>query len=73
MGIAAEYAECLAADITPDSRWRDDLGIDSIDQVNVVLKCEETFGLELPTQYLYAVETVAELAELIDSMSDGTL
>lgn len=73
ISIAAKYAECLAEDITLDSRWREDLGLDSIDDVDVVMECEETFGIELPNEYLYAIETVGELVELIESRSDGTL
>lgn len=71
--IASEYAEVLVDDISLDSKWYDDLGIDSLDGVDIVLKVEETFGIELPDQSLEHVDTVGELAELIDSLCDGTL
>lgn len=73
ISIANQFAECLTDDITLDSEWYADLGIDSLDLVEIVIKVEQTFSIELPEERLEQVKTVGQLAELIDSLTDGTL
>lgn len=62
--IIAERTDCNAADITLESRF-EDLGIDSLDTMEVLIKLEGELGKEIELQQ--KVETVAELIAVIES------
>lgn len=45
--ILKDYTEVPAEKITPQSHFRDDLGLNSLDVVNVVVAFEDEFGIEI--------------------------
>ena len=49
--------------IIPEAGFFTDLGADSIDTVELVLKIEEQFGIEIPNQ---DVEKIVKVSDLID-------
>ena len=68
--VAAQLAGVLGLpvdDITRSSRFADDLDADSIDLIEVVNKAEASFGIEVPEDQLYDIETVGEFVALIDA------
>lgn len=68
--VAAQLAGVLGLpvdDITRPSRFADDLDADSIDLIEVVNKAEAAFGIEVPEDQLYDIETVGEFAALIEA------
>jgi len=49
--------------ITPDSRFHEDIGADSLDEIQLVRSCEEAFGVAFPQQNLEQIRTVGQLAQ----------
>lgn len=62
--IIAERTDCAVADITPESRF-EDLGIDSLDTMEVLIELESEIGHEIELEQ--KVETVADLITVIES------
>lgn len=52
--------------VTPEAKFQDDLGIDSLDMFEMVMAFEETFGLEIPTEDLETITTVGELTAYVE-------
>lgn len=50
------------------SRLKEDIKLDSLDLVELVMECEEKFGVEIPEKKLYAVSTVEDIMKLIDEL-----
>jgi acyl carrier protein len=62
-----------ASDVTEDSHLVNDLGLDSLDTVELTLGLEEKFGIEIPDTELENVATVGDAATLIEKkLSVGT-
>jgi acyl carrier protein len=62
-----------ASDVTEESHLVNDLGLDSLDTVELTLGLEEKFGIEIPDTELENVATVGDAATLIEKkLSVGT-
>ena len=72
-GILANYTDVLDADVELTSLLDEDLGLDSIDRVELEMEVEKAFGIEFREGQTDGITTVGELIELITSMTDGTL
>ena len=55
------------AKITNDARFKDDLGADSLDLVEIVMTCEERFDLEIPTKAAVTLATVGDVVRYIET------
>ena len=66
--IISERTGCNAADVKPESKFAD-LGIDSLDTVELLMNLEDVIGMELELDR--KVETVAELDQFIQSKTQG--
>ena len=62
MIIADKLGKDIAS-IVPEASFFNDLGADSIDTVELILKIEEQFGIEIPNQ---DVEQIVKVSDLID-------
>ena len=71
--LLSRHTEVLDADVELSSLLDDDLGLDSIDRVELEMEAERAFGITFQEGQADAVTTVGELIELITSMTDGTL
>jgi acyl carrier protein len=65
VGVAAER-------IQPDARL-DELGIDSLDRIELVFELESAFGIEIPDSVVTQVETVGDIVDRIDAVLGGDL
>lgn len=54
--------------VSEDLRLKEDIKLDSLDLVELVMECEEKFGIEIPEQKLYKVSTVQDIMTLIDEL-----
>ncbi|MBP1599419.1 MAG: acyl carrier protein [Acidobacteria bacterium] len=63
--ITAEKLEKDVANIPPDARLREDLGVDSLTAVEIVWEIEEKFGMELPRELETSVRTVKDLVDFV--------
>jgi acyl carrier protein len=55
-------------DVTADSDIGRDLGVDSLTLMNIVMELEDFFELSIPLDRLADVETVGDLAALINEL-----
>ena len=53
--------------VTPDSKFIDDLGADSLDTVELVMAFEEKFGIEIPDDAAETILTIQNAIDFIDS------
>ena len=51
-------------EITPDSRLKNDLGLDSISLFTLISEFEERFGIQIPDEDLNSIYTVKDVAAL---------
>ena len=54
-------------EVTPNARFIDDLGADSLDTVELVMAFEEEFGIEIPDEDAEKITRVKEAVEYIES------
>jgi acyl carrier protein len=52
-------------EITPDARFIDDLGADSLDIVELIMAIEEEFELEIPDEHAERIATVGDAVAYI--------
>ena len=68
-GLAAivnEVAGTPIADITPEKSFVDDLDIDSLSMVEVVMACEDKFGVSIPDGEVKNLKTVGDAVAYIE-------
>ena len=51
-----------------DKSFKDDLGADSLDSVEIVMRLEEAFDIEIPDDAVENVETVGDVVEAIQKV-----
>ncbi|HEX8213154.1 MAG TPA: acyl carrier protein [Longimicrobium sp.] len=60
LGVEAEK-------VTPEARFVDDLGADSLDTVELVMAFEEEFGMEIPDEDAEKLQTVGDAISYIQN------
>lgn len=66
--IIEEQLHLNGVEVTEESSFKDDLGADSIDLVELVMAFEDEFGIEIPYEELEKkVKTVGDAVEFIRS------
>jgi acyl carrier protein len=53
------------AEVTPEAKFIDDLGADSLDTVELVMALEEEFGIEIPDEDAEKITTVKDATHYI--------
>ncbi len=53
--------------VTPEAKFMDDLGADSLDTVELVMAFEEEFGLEVPDEDSEKLQTVGDVIKYIEA------
>ena len=61
--IVVEHLGIDESKVTPESKFIDDLGADSLDTVELVMAFEEKFNIEIPDD---AAETILTVKDAID-------
>ena len=64
--ILAEQLELDADEITLDSSLVEDLGIDSLDFVDIVMSLEDEFDSEFPEEDMTDIKTVGDIVKYIE-------
>lgn len=64
--IVSEHLDVEEAKITDTSSFVDDLGADSLDQVELVMAFEEEFNIEIPDEAAEKIATVADAVSFIE-------
>ncbi|MBI5905864.1 MAG: acyl carrier protein [Deltaproteobacteria bacterium] len=63
--IVAEQLERDVNEVTNEASFIDDLGADSLDIVELVMKMEEEFGIEIPDEEAEKIKTVNDVVQYI--------
>lgn len=66
--LIAERNDCDPSEVTRETTFQD-LGIDSLDTVEMLMKLEDTIGVEVELDQ--KVETVGDLVDFIESKMNG--
>ena len=53
--------------VTEDAKFIDDLGADSLDQVELVMAFEEEFGVEIPDTEAEKIKTIKDVVDYIEA------
>ena len=69
--IVVEQLGVDEGEVTPKSSFVDDLGADSLDQVELVMAFEEGFDLEIPDEAAEKIRTVQDAIDYIGKHSKG--
>jgi acyl carrier protein len=56
-----------AEQIVPEARLVEDLGLDSLDAVELAIAVERKFNIEVPEEELTKLKTVADMLALVES------
>ncbi|NDF11579.1 MAG: acyl carrier protein [Proteobacteria bacterium] len=64
--IVAEHLDVDEEKISTNSSFTDDLGADSLDQVELVMAFEEEFGIEIPDDAAEKIATVEDAIKFIE-------
>ncbi|ADU51063.1 acyl carrier protein [Thermaerobacter marianensis DSM 12885] len=68
--VKAIIVEQLGVDedsVTPEARFIEDLGADSLDIVELIMALEEEFDLEIPDEDAEKIATVGDAVQYIES------
>ncbi len=65
--IIVEQLGVKEAEVTGESNFAEDLGADSLDVVELVMKFEEDFDIEIPDEDAEKIQTVQDAIEYIKS------
>lgn len=64
--ITAEKLGVDEAKVTKNASFIDDLGADSLDTVELIMKMEEEFDLDIPDEEAEALKTVSDVVKYIE-------
>ena len=64
--IISEQLGVEEAEVTPSASFVDDLGADSLDTVELVMRFEEEFGIEIPDEDAEKIQSVRDAYNYID-------
>lgn len=53
--------------ITPEAELLNDLGVNSIDLAELILRCEETFNITIEDDDLHSFTTVGDIVKFLES------
>ena len=70
--LIMEQLGVSADQITSEAFFVDDLGADSLDQVELVMAFEEEFDIEIPDEDAEKITTVREAVEYIEARQEGS-
>jgi acyl carrier protein len=66
MDIVATQLGVSKEQITPETNFVNDLGADSLDQVELVMELEEEFDINIPDDAAKKIQTVGQAVEYIE-------
>ena len=69
--IVVEHLGVDADKVTENASFIDDLGADSLDNVELVMAFEEEFGVEIPDDAAEKIQTVGQAVEFIEQNQGG--
>jgi len=68
--IVVEQLNVKPEQVTPEARFVEDLGADSLDVVELVMAFEEEFGHEIPDEEAEKLQTVGDVIKYIEELQE---
>jgi len=68
--IIVEQLSVNAEQVTPEAKFIEDLGADSLDVVELVMAFEEQFSVEVPDEDAEKLQTVGDVVKYIEEKQD---
>ena len=68
--IIVEQLGVNADQVTPEAKFIEDLGADSLDTVELVMAFEEEFGAEIPDEDAEKLQTVGDVVKYIEDRGE---
>ena len=68
--IVVEELSVDAAQVTPNATFMEDLGADSLDVVELVMRFEEEFDVEIPDEDAEKIQTVSQAVKYIEDKTE---
>ena len=69
--IIVEQLGVDESEVTPEASITDDLGADSLDQVELVMAFETEFNIDIPDEEAEKIKTVGDAVKRIDETAAG--
>jgi acyl carrier protein len=70
--IVVEQLGVKPEQVTPQAKFIEDLGADSLDTVELVMAFEEAFEIEIPDEDAEKIRTVKDAVDYINSHAKGS-
>nr|XP_011462048.1 PREDICTED: acyl carrier protein 2, mitochondrial-like [Fragaria vesca subsp. vesca] len=67
VGIPINFQKVDPSKVTPDTHFQKDLGLDSLDAVEIVMALEEEFGFEIPDNEADKINSIGLAVDFISS------
>ena len=64
--IVVEQLGVKPEQVTPQAKFIEDLGADSLDTVELVMALEEEFGIEVPDEQAEKLQTVGDVIKYVE-------
>ena len=64
--IIVEKCGVNASEVTPEASFTQDLGLDSLDTVELIMEFEKEFGITIPDDKAEGINTVADAVAFIE-------
>lgn len=65
MGVVKNFDQVDPAKVSPETKFTDDLGLDSLDIVEVVMAIEDEFAIEIPDTEADAIASIGDAVDYI--------
>lgn len=69
VSILKEYCE-IDGEITRDSVLTEDLGLSSLDVINIVAEFEDEFDIEIPDRIIPTLRTVGDIVDYLEANAE---
>ena len=70
MACVAKSQKIPVENVTIDSAFAD-LGIDSLDAVNILFELENEFGIDIPDEGLHGIQSVRDMVNALEPLLGG--
>lgn len=67
--IIVEIISCGEDEVTMETNLKEDLGIDSLDAMEIAMSVEEKLGVSIPEENLGQMEYVKDIVSYVDQQS----
>ncbi|MCQ2783965.1 acyl carrier protein [Helicobacter pylori] len=64
--VIADQLNIDASQVTPEAKFVKDLGVDSLDIVELIMALEERFGIEIPDEQAEKIVNVGDVMRYIE-------